>query len=296
MATSSRLILRSNEAPRLARRPAAAAAPVIKWAGGKTRLLGHLISRCPMQFRRYFEPFFGGGALFFRMVPPRAVLSDLNEDLMNVYRCVAWNVEAVIQRLHVHQREHEHDYYYTVRERWNDRKQCRSEVDRAAAFIYLNKTCYNGLYRVNQRGHFNVPIGRYESPTICDPDQLRATSRVLQRAELCVGHFAERVEDAAAGDFVYFDPPYDPVTRTANFTGYTAGSFGDDDQHELARIVGDLTDRGVFVMLSNSDTPFIRELYRGFRIDTVEVARAINSRASARGPVNEVIITNGYVP
>ena len=295
MASTSRLNLRANEAPRLVHRPVVPAAPIVKWAGGKTRLLEQLLERRPIQFRRYFEPFLGGGAMFFRLAPARAVLSDLNDDLMNVYRCVAWHVEAVIQRLAAHKRNHAHDYYYAVRERWNNRKLLRADVERAAAFIYLNKTCYNGLYRVNQRGNFNVPIGRYSEPKIYDADQLRAASRALQRADLATGHFAERVENAGPGDFVYFDPPYDPVSRTANFTGYTAASFGDDDQYELARIVGDLTDRGAFVMVSSSDTPYIRDLYRGFSIETVEVARAINSRASARGPVSELIITNGYL-
>lgn len=295
MATTSRLILRPKEALRQARRLAVPATPIVKWAGGKTKLLDELLMRRPLRFRRYFEPFLGGGALFFRLAPDRPMLSDLNDDLINVYRCVAWNVEAVIQRLETHRQNHAHDYYYAVRERWNDRKNCRSTVERAAAFIYLNKTCYNGLFRVNQRGHFNVPIGRYSAPNICDASGLRAASRLLQRAELTVGHFAERVEKAEAGDFVYFDPPYDPVTETASFTSYTAHNFGDKDQHDLARIIGDLTDRGVFVMMSNSDTPYIRDLYRGFRIDRVEVSRAINSRASARGPVGEVIVTNGYL-
>lgn len=295
MATTSRLMLRPTEAPREARRPAAVAAPIVKWAGGKTRILDQLLARRPKSFRRYFEPFIGGGALFFRLTPQRAHLSDLNEDLINVYRCVAWNVEAVIKRLQAHQRDHGHDYYYTVRERWNDRKHCRSAVERAAGFIYLNKTCYNGLYRVNQRGRFNVPIGRYTAPKICDGPGLRAASRVLQQAELTSGHFAERVADAGPGDFVYFDPPYDPVTTTANFTSYTSSSFGDPDQHDLARIVGDLTDRGAFVMVSNSDTPYIRDLYRGFHIERIEAPRAINSRSGGRGPVGELIITNGYL-
>lgn len=295
MATTSRLTLRTNEAPRQARRPTPPAGPIVKWAGGKTRILEELVSRRPMTFKRYFEPFLGGGALFFRLSPQRALLSDLNEDLINVYRCVAWNVEAVIQRLEEHQLRHAHDYYYAVRERWNDRKSCRSAVERAAAFIYLNKTCYNGLFRVNQRGQFNVPIGRYTSPNVCDAPQLRAASRVLQRAELTNGHFAERVERAEAGDFVYFDPPYDPVSATASFTSYTASCFGDEAQHELARVVADLTERGVHVMLSNSDTPTIRELYRGFHMDRIQAPRAINSCAGSRGPVHELIITNGYL-
>ncbi len=295
MATTSRLILRKNEAPRQARRLQAPALPIVKWAGGKTRILDKLLSRRPVEFRRYYEPFMGGAAMFFRLAPQNAVLADLNTDLMNVYRCVAWNVEAVIKRLEEHRALHEHDYYYTMRERFNDRKHCRSTVERAAAFIYLNKTCFNGLYRVNRRGNFNVPIGRYASPKICDPKGLRSASTVLQRAELRVGNYADQVADAGAGDFVYFDPPYDPLTKTSNFTSYTKQAFGDQEQHDLACVVGDLTDRGVFVMLSNNDTPLIRDLYRGFNIDQIPAPRAINSRGSSRGPVMEVVVTNGYL-
>ena len=295
MATTSRLILQKTDAPLQVRRPITPAAPIVKWAGGKTRILEQLMARRPVHYRRYYEPFIGGGAFFFRLHPVHAVIGDLNSDLMNVYRCIAWNVEAVIKRLHDHRENHDHDYYYATRERFNDRRNCTSTVERAAAFIYLNKTCYNGLYRVNQRGMFNVPIGRYASPTICKPAALRTTSKTLQRAELRVGSYMEHVADAGPGDFVYFDPPYDPVTKTASFTSYTARNFGDSDQHDLARVVGDLTDRGVFVMLSNSDTPFIRDLYRGFRIERVLAPRAINSRSKSRGPVNELVITNGYL-
>ena len=294
MATTSRLTLPRNEALRQLRRPIAPAAPIVKWAGGKTRLLSELMRRRPLEFRRYYEPFLGGGALFFKTLPTHAVLSDVNEDLMNVYRCIAWNVEAVIRRLEAHRENHGHDYYYAVRARFNDRRNCRSTVERAAAFLYLNKTCFNGLYRVNKRGMFNVPIGRYAAPRICDPKALRSASRVLQRTELRIGNYQEQLRDAGPGDFVYIDPPYDPLTKTANFTSYTAGSFGDQDQHDLACVVGDLTDRGVFVMLSNSDTPFIRDLYRGFKIEQIMAPRAISSKGNMRARVPEVLITNGY--
>jgi DNA adenine methylase len=280
--------------PRPVLRPVAPAGPIVKWAGGKSKLLDALVSRMPARFGSYFEPFLGGGAMFFRLAPGRAVLADWNEDLMNLYRCVAWKVEDVIQRLEAHREEHDKDYYYAVRERWNAGEKTQSAVERAAAFLYLNKTCYNGLFRVNQKGHFNVPMGRYDEPRICDPAQLRGASRLLRRAELHTGHFADQVADAVAGDFVYFDPPYDPVSRTASFTSYTAGSFGPDAQRELAAVVRALTRRGVHVMVSNSDTPFIRQLYRGLDIEQVAASRAINSRADARGTVNELIITNGY--
>jgi DNA adenine methylase len=280
--------------PRPVLRPVEPAGPIVKWAGGKSKLLDALASRMPARFGSYFEPFLGGGAMFFRLAPRRAVLADCNEDLMNLYRCVAWKVEDVIQALEAHRQEHDKDHYYAVRERWNADAKTQSPVERAAAFLYLNKTCYNGLFRVNQKGHFNVPMGRYDEPRICDPAHLRAASRVLRRAELHTGHFGDQVADAGAGDFVYFDPPYDPVSRTASFTSYTAGSFGPDAQRELAAVVRALTRRGVHVMVSNSDTPFIRQLYRGLDIAQVAAPRAINSRADARGTVNELIITNGY--
>jgi DNA adenine methylase len=276
--------------PRQDVEPAGGAAPIVKWAGGKSRLLDELVARAPDTYRRYFEPFVGGAALYFRLRPRFAVLGDSNPDLINMYRCVAWHVEAVIRRLARHREAHGADYYYQMRERWNRPGGLPADVDRAAAFIYLNKTCYNGLWRVNSRGMFNVPLGRYEDPAIFDRLQLRAASRVLQRAELRVGHFADAVAAARAGDFVYFDPPYHPLSDTAHFTSYTSSSFGADDQRELAELARSLVRRGCSVVVSNSDTAFVRELYRGFRIDVVDCARAINSKASARGPQRELII------
>ena len=265
--------------------------PIVKWAGGKSKLVGELLARAPAQFSRYYEPFVGGGALFFRLAPPSAVLGDKNPDLVGMYRCVASDVEAVLRRLRTHRQRHDADYYYRVRERWNTGAY-RPGADRAAAFIYLNKTCFNGLWRVNSRGLFNVPAGRYAAPSIYDPDGLRAASAVLRGATLTSGSFADSVQSAGAGDFVYFDPPYHPVTETAKFTSYTAGSFGDKDQQELAELVRDLASRGCHVMVSNSDSPYIRKLYRGFQIDRVMCARAINSVGKKRGHVAEVIVTN----
>ncbi|HWM86889.1 MAG TPA: DNA adenine methylase [Kofleriaceae bacterium] len=266
------------------------ASPIVKWAGGKSRLLDELVARAPETYRRYFEPFVGGAALYFRLRPRNAVLGDSNPDLINMYRCVAWHVEAVIRRLARHREAHDADYYYEMRERWNSAGGLPADVDRAAAFIYLNKTCYNGLWRVNSRGQFNVPIGRYDDPAIFDRLQLRAASRVLQRAELKRCHFADAVSSAGAGDLVYFDPPYHPLSVTAHFTSYTSASFGADDQRQLADVARALVRRGCHVIVSNSDTAFVRDLYRDFRIETVDCARAINSKASARGPLRELLI------
>jgi DNA adenine methylase len=270
------------------------AGPIVKWVGGKTRLLPELRARLPERFARYFEPFAGGAAMFFALAPADAVLADDNRDLIATYQAIADDVEAVIRRLELHRRHHDEAHYYEVRARWNDRAVSWSAVDRAAAFIYLNKTCYNGLWRVNRSGAFNVPVGRYTDPPICVPEALRAAAAVLGRAELCHGDFRAVAATARRGDFVYFDPPYDPVTKTANFTSYTAGAFGDDHQRALADLARGLVARGVKIMLSNSDTPFVRSLYRGLRIDRVRCARAINSDASRRGDVDEVVVMGGY--
>ena len=267
------------------------AAPVLKWVGGKTKLLDELRARMPARFGRYYEPFCGGAALFFRVAPARAVLADSNADLIALYGAVRGDVDAVIRRLQHHRAAHDEAHYYATRARWNERDAAWSAADRAAAFIYLNKTCFNGLWRVNRAGAFNVPIGRYTDPPICVPDALRAAHAALARAELRCGDYRAAVADAERGDFVYFDPPYDPVAPTANFTSYTADAFGPDDQRELADTARALAARGVRVMVSNSDTPFVRSLYRGMKIDRVKCARAINSNAAKRGDVDEVIVT-----
>lgn len=248
----------------------------------------------PATFGRYYEPFAGGLALFFRVAPERAVISDANADLIALYTAVATDVASVIRRLQRHRDEHDERHYYATREKWNQLHASMSNADRAAMFIYLNKTCFNGLWRVNRAGDFNVPIGRYTDPPICVPEALRAAHALLARAELRQGDYRAAVVDADKGDFVYFDPPYDPVTSTANFTSYSADGFGPDDQRMLAETARRLVARGCKVMLSNSDTPFIRSIYKGFKIATVKCPRAINSNAAKRGDVDEVIVTGGY--
>lgn len=270
------------------------AAPIVKWVGGKTKLLPELTARMPAHFGRYFEPFAGGAALFFRVAPTRAVLADSNADLIGLYAAIRKDPAAVIRRLEHHRAAHDQQHYYDTRARWNDPAASWSAADRAATFIYLNKTCFNGLWRVNRAGDFNVPIGRYTDPPICVPESLRAAGAALTRASLRCADYRTAVADAARGDFLYFDPPYDPVTPTASFTSYTAGAFGPEDQRALAETARALVARGCRVMLSNSDTPFVRSLYKGFRIDRVKCARAINSNASRRGEVDEVIVVGGY--
>lgn len=274
----------------------ALATPVIKWVGGKSKLLPELLARLPRTWRRYYEPFAGGAALYFRLAPRAAVLNDRNPDLIGMYRAIARDVDAVIRRLELHRKNHDEAYYYETRERWNDTSVSWSPVDRAAAFIYLNKTCYNGLWRVNRSGAFNVPMGRYVDPPICTPDALRAAARLLAGTELRSGDYRDAVADAGPGDLVYFDPPYVPLTVTSSFTSYTGDGFGADDQRALAELAARLVARGVRVVLSNSDTRFVRTLYgaHGLRIERVLCARAINCKATHRGDVAEVIAMGGF--
>jgi DNA adenine methylase len=267
------------------------ARPVLKWAGGKTRLLPDLIQRLPPAFRAYHEPFVGSAALFFelhhRQMPAGAHLSDINPSLMDVYTAVRDQVEEVINTLKHH--PYDKDYYYDVRA-LDPRKLTLAQ--RAARFIYLNKTCYNGLYRENRSGQFNVPFGAHKNPTICDEPNLRAAAAALRGVQLACAPFDHVLKHAQADDLVYFDPPYYPVSATANFTTYTSSGFLREDHIRLREVVRALTWRGVYVILSNSDTPFTRQLYESFSINDVYAARAINSKASARGKVSEIVVCN----
>jgi len=259
--------------------------PFLKWVGGKGQLLEQFRDLLPVPFGRYFEPFLGGGAVFFSLAPPKAVLSDVNGELVDCYRAIRDSVEDVIEALGAHRYEKEH--YYAVR---SLDPMSLSLPERAARTIFLNRTGYNGLYRVNKRGAFNVPFGRYSNPRICHSENLRACARALEGVETVCGGFADAAARAKEGDFVYFDPPYAPVSTTANFTSYAAGQFGWADQQCLADVFARLAHRGVLVMLSNSDTPAVRDLYRAFRIDRVAAARSVNSNPQRRGKVSEVVV------
>lgn len=270
-------------------------APVVKWVGGKTKLLPELRARAPQKFRRYYEPFLGGAAMFLDLAPEQATLGDMNDHLIEMYLALACHVDKVITALTSFRAQYEVDrnFYYQLREWWNESEFEDSIAHRAAAFITLNKTCFNGLWRVNKRGDFNVPAGDYANPTIFDPDHLRAAGQAFKKAELKVGDYKATTAEAGEGDFVYFDPPYDPINKTSNFTSYTKEGFGDAQQEALAGWALELRRRGATVMLSNNDTPMIRGLYRGFIVETVKCARPINSKGDKRGKVDEVIITGG---
>lgn len=265
------------------------AAPFLKWAGGKGQLLTEILTRLPERIDgTYIEPFIGGGAVFFELARQRRIkrarLSDRNAELVTTYRSIRDSVEEVIGALAAHKNDEE--YFYQVRE---IDPATLSPSECAARTIFLNRVGYNGLYRVNSRGRFNVPFGRYRNPKICDPDALRNVSRALSIADISIADFEESCGHATVGDVVYLDPPYVPVSKTASFTSYS-GRFGQEEHARLAQTFTRLVDAGAFVLLSNSDTELSRSLYAGFKIDTVNATRAINSKADRRGVVREVLV------
>jgi DNA adenine methylase len=261
--------------------------PVIKWAGGKRQMLASYQAFFPAGFNTYHEPFLGGGAVFFHLSPAVAYLSDYNDELINMYCMIQTEVDRLIEDLSRHVNDEE--YFYRIRAA-DVRK--LSAVERASRLIYLNKTCFNGLYRVNRKGAFNVPFGRYKRPKILDAELLLAAHKALQGANIFRGDFAVVLDNARPGDLVYFDPPYFPLSRTSSFTDFTDRSFGPREQEKLADIFQQLDRRGCLVMLSNSDTPFIRDLYRQYAPGTITLTanRSINSRGDRRGPVGELLV------
>jgi DNA adenine methylase len=272
------------------------AKPFLKWAGGKQQLLAQFEALLPDRFERYIEPFVGGGAVFFYLwnagrFQRTIFLSDTNEELINTYIVIRDQVGELVELVAEHERCHCRDYYYKIRA-LNRQNIAFSDVERAARTLYLNRTCYNGLYRVNQKGQFNVPMGSYKNPTILHEETLRVAHEALQGVSFAVADFEAILDLAQQDDFVYFDPPYAPVSKTASFTSYTAGSFGEDDQRRLAHVYEELTGRGCHCMLSNSYTPVILDLYHQYRIETVQAIRAINSDANGRGNINEVVVLN----
>jgi len=279
------------------------ARPFLKWAGGKGQLLPALQERLPARFERYHEPFVGGGALFFHLwnsgrLRSGGVLSDFNRELIECYEAVRDHVEELIERLQLlRPRFSDKAFFYEIR--GLDREAGFHEqpmVERAARTIFLNRTCYNGLYRLNNKRQFNAPFGNYKNPLIVDPENMREASRALRNVDLRVGDFADVLKRAAPGDLVYFDPPYVPVSATASFTHYTHQGFSEADQRRLARVFADLAARGCYVMLSNSATDLTRALYGqaapGLAVHTVQASRKINCDGKKRGLVDELIVCN----
>lgn len=266
------------------------AQPLLKWAGGKRQLLALILRRFPAQMNTYYEPFIGGGAVFFALAQAqrfqRAVISDQNEELIETYLAVQQDVEGVIAALL--KMKNTEEEYYKIRA-----QKPRLPTRRAARMIYLNRTGYNGLYRVNRAGEFNVPYGRYTNPNICDVERLRSVSRALAQVKIIVSDFEPAVASAQAGDAVYFDPPYDPVSSTARFAEYHHEPFTEQGHKRLAQVYAELQARGVCAVLSNSDTPRTRAIFGQFKHEFVEARRSINSNSLGRGPVREMLVYGG---
>jgi len=278
--------------------------PFLKWAGGKSRLIAQYQPYFPEKFTTYYEPFLGGGSVFFHLAQQQpslqAILTDINPELINAYCCVRDRVEELIELLKYHQSQHikHHEkYYYSVRS-----QSYQASAEKAARLIYLNKTCYNGLYRENSKGEFNVPIGRYKNPNICQADLLRSVSSMLASVQIEVRKF-DRVMDFATSskDFVYFDPPYHPISTTSNFTAYSRNNFKEAEQLQLRNVFSQLSERGVKVMLSNSYCDFIKKIYtdsQAFKTDRmpeiieISASRGINSNSCKRGKVKELLISS----
>ena len=271
--------------------------PIVKWVGGKRQLLDEIIPRLPERITSYCEPFLGGGAVLFSIQPSKAIVNDLNADLIAVYEVIRDDVESLIDDLKKH--ENTSEYYYKIRDLDRDKAayQAMSKVERASRLIYLNNTCFNGLFRVNSSGEFNSPFGHYKNPNILNEPILRAVSKYFASSGITFfsEDFSATLDRVGRGGFVYLDPPYDPVSDTASFTGYNKGGFGRSEQIRLKQCCDNLTRRGIKFMLSNSATDFIKDLYREYNIDFVKAKRVINADASKRGAIEEVLIRNyGY--
>lgn len=265
----------------------------VKWAGGKKQLIEQFKSFFPKKINRYFEPFVGGGAVAFYIIrnynPEEIIISDNNKELINAYEIIKDNVTELINLLKEYKKEHSRETYYKIR---SQDPKCLSKIHRAARFIYLNKTCFNGLYRVNSKGQFNVPMGSYKNPTVCQEKNLKEISKLLKNVKIKTMSFEKIVNYAEKDDFIYFDPPYYPLKKGKSFTTYTKDNFLEKEQRRLAEVFNKLAIKDCKVMLSNSDTDFIKNLYKEHRINIVKASRMINSDGSGRGKINELVITN----
>jgi DNA adenine methylase len=270
------------------------AAPVLKWVGGKRQLLDSLTPLLPKKISTYCEPFVGGAALLFQLQPTSALVNDINPELIGVYEVIRSDVEALITALQHF--TNESDAFYAVRDWDRDKEKYASltNIEKAARILYLNKTCYNGLFRVNNAGEFNSPFGNYRNPNIVNAPTLRAVSTYLNTAsvQLTSQDYTESLKNLPKGTFVYLDPPYDPVSDTSSFTEYSKGGFTKDDQIHLRECCDELSSKGIKFMLSNSATDFIKEQYSAYHISIVQAKRAINSDSTKRGEVDEVVVRN----
>jgi len=277
------------------------AKPFLKWVGGKTKLVPELVEMFPKKFDNYFEPFVGGGALFYEVIQKYNVgfsnINDINKKLIVAYKQIKQNPKELISLLKTIDDEYkklsleeQEKYFYSIRKKYNE--EIIDDKTTASYLIFLNKTCFNGMYRENSKGQYNIPFGDQKNPNICDKENILAVSKCLENTEITNYSFEESVEKCKKNDLVYFDPPYYPVNATSSFTGYSKSSFGEIEQKKLKEVFADLANRGCFVMLSNSHTPFIEELYKDFHINYRYAARSINSKGDKRGKIKEVVVTN----
>ena len=270
--------------------------PFVKWAGGKRQIIDKLMMYAPNEYDTYYEPFVGGGALLFELSPKKAVINDYNDELMNVFRCIKDENKfmKMCSELNHHEANHSEEYYYEIRNKDRDKTKFSKITDykRAARTIYLNKACFNGLYRVNSKNEFNVPFNRKKQVNTYDGQNLGIIHSYLNFNDIIILNvdFEEAVKNAKKGDFIYFDPPYDSETST--FNSYTENGFGKEEQIRLSKVFKELDERGCYVMLSNHNTTLINELYKGYYIHLIEAKRNINANGRKRGKVEEVIITN----
>jgi DNA adenine methylase len=269
------------------------ARPFLKWAGGKWAVADQIERLLPADVRDrvYREPFLGGGAMYFHLQPRTAFLSDSLADLVTTYQVVQHSVDALIPRLEKLKATHSTEQFYAIRDAFNQQRDA-PRVERAAWLVYLNKTCFNGLFRTNKDGGFNVPVGRFVNPGIVDPPALRLAAAALAAAEIAHASFDRLIEEAEPGDVIYFDPPYVPLSKTSSFSSYADGVFTLADQDRLATVFRALDERGCLLALSNSDMPEVRALYKGYDFSPIIAPRAISSKASTRGEVTELLIRN----
>lgn len=268
---------------------------ILKWPGGKRQLLNEIKKYIPENINTYYEPFIGGGAVFFDLMFNDAYMNDVNWELVNVYNQIKNHSKKLIQILEKHKQNHNKEYYYSIRKLdRSEQYQELSHIEKAARFIYLNKTCYNGLYRVNSKGQFNAPMGKYKNPNICDKEVILEISHYLKKNNIQIKNmdFEKFLKNVKKGDFVYLDPPYDPLSDTANFTSYSKDGFNKKDQIRLKKVCDVLNEKGVNFLLSNSNTSFINDLYKDYKIIKVKARRNINSKGNSRGEIFEVLIMN----
>lgn len=269
--------------------------PFLKWVGGKRQLMPTIVTHLPKNINdlTYVEPFIGGGAVLFHLQPKNAIINDFNEELINVYEVIKNNLEELIEDLKKH--KNEPDYFYKIRSLdRNDNFKNLSKVERASRVIYLNKTCYNGLYRVNNAGEFNSPFGRYKNPNIVNEPTLKAVSKYLNSNNIVIrnGDYNDVLKTIDKNSFVYLDPPYHPISESSNFTGYVQGGWDLFDQIRLREVCDELNAKGIKFLLSNSSAQFIKDQYAKYKIEIVKANRAINSNGANRGEIDEVLIKN----